>query len=273
MAPGFYERPETSWLRRYHGVLVAEHAVELCALTTLLALAQWHSIPIWAGGSAVLYTGTLMTFVAWTRHVLGARPPVRAVALSLETRRLGDYLSWPLEALAAGVVAFSWWLLARHGSRHIDWLNPLQMTWIALGLLPGKVAVVRSSGPLPVERTEEHYEYQDVARRNGVQQMNAVGWFCVVILLGYALRHGWPAGRTVPGLPWLMAGVALATMGYLMVVVFRGQRQMAAMGRDLRPSGSWATPFRGATWMSRSGLIWFAIWFGGLLALITYSLL
>jgi hypothetical protein len=58
-----------------------------------------------------------------------------------------------------------------------------------------------------------------------------------------------------------------------MATVFRGERQMAAMGRNLRPSGSWSTPLRRAAWMSRSGLIWFAIWFGGIVAFILYSYL
>jgi hypothetical protein len=71
----------------------------------------------------------------------------------------------------------------------------------------------------------------------------------------------------------LTPGAALATMGYLMATVFQGQRQMARMGRDLRPGGSWATPFRGASWMSRPGLIWFAVWFGGILVFILCSLL
>ncbi|MBZ5617193.1 MAG: hypothetical protein LAQ69_00475 [Acidobacteriia bacterium] len=270
---GFYDAPEASWLRRYHTVLLGEHLIEACVLTILLALAQWQAIPLWAGGSAVLFVGTLMTFVAWTRHSLAADPPVRAVALALETRRLGDYISWPLEALAALLVTFSWWLLLHHGGTPIDWLNPLQNTWIALGLLPGKIAMVRSGSPLPLDRTEEHYQCQDVARRNRVQQMNAFGWFFVVILFGYALWHGWPSARTVPGLPWLFMGVALAIMGYLMIVVFRGERQMARMGRDLRPSSSWSTPFRRATFMSRPGLIWFSVWFGGILVLVLYSLL
>jgi len=30
------------------------------------------------------------------------------VALALESRRFGDYISWPMEALAAVLVAVSW---------------------------------------------------------------------------------------------------------------------------------------------------------------------
>jgi hypothetical protein len=72
---------------------------------------------------------------------------------------------------------------------------------------------------------------------------------------------------------WLIAGVGLAIMGYLMILVFRGQRQMAAMGRDLPLSGSWSTPFRRAAFMRRPGLVWFAVWFGGILVSILYSFL
>ncbi|SPE30508.1 hypothetical protein SBA3_1680001 [Candidatus Sulfopaludibacter sp. SbA3] len=46
---------------------------------------------------------------------------------------------------------------------------------------------------------------------------------------------------------------------------------METLGRNLQPSGSWATPFRRATFMSRPGLIWFAIWFGGIAASLLYS--
>jgi hypothetical protein len=104
-----------------------------------------------------------------------------------------------------------------------------------------------------------------------VHWMNAFGWFCVVILFGYALRHGWPPASSLPELQWLIVGVALAIMGYLMIVVFRGQRRMAAVGRDLRPSGSWSTPYRRASFMSRPFMIWFTVWFGGLLVSIVYS--
>jgi hypothetical protein len=271
--PGFYDGPKTSWLWRYHSVLLAEHAIEGCMLAVLLALAKWQYVPIWAGGGAVVYVGVIFLFVAWTRHSLGAFPPVRPVALALQPRRLGDYISWPSEALIAALVAFSWWLLFRHGGTRIDLLNPLEMTWIVLGLLPGKIATVRSSWPLPVERTEEHYQCQDAGRRSGVRMLDALGFFFAIIFLGYALRHGGPSTSSLPGLIWLTAGAALATMIYLMATVFQGQRQMARMGRDLRPAGSWATPFRSASWMSRPGLIWFAVWFGGILAFLLYSLL
>lgn len=48
-------------------------------------------------------------------------------------------------------------------------------------------------------------------------------------------------------------------------VLTRGQRRLTAMGRDLRPAGSWSTPFRPARLMVPGALTWFGIWFGGLL--------
>jgi hypothetical protein len=42
------------------------------------------------------------------------------------------------------------------------------------------------------------------------------------------------------------------------------------MGRDLRPVGSWSGPFRSVKWMPRAGLVWFAVWFGGLVLLLLF---
>jgi len=52
----------------------------------------------------------------------------------------------------------------------------------------------------------------------------------------------------------------------------RGSRQLASMARDLRPAGSWKTPFRSASRMSRPYLIWCTIWCGGTFAFILYPL-
>ena len=176
------------------------------------------------------------------------------------------------------VVGYSWWLLLRHAGAHFDWLTPMQFTWVALGLLPGKIVVVRSSSPLPTERAEEHYQYQDAERRNWLRAWGAFGWFFVVILLGLALgmalMRARSASRMVPGLEWLILGIAFAVWGYQVLVYYRGSRQLASMARDLRPAGSWKTPFGRSSCfgMSRPYLIWFAIWFGGILAFIFYPL-
>jgi len=275
---GFYEGRGRSWLKGYHAMLAALYLVWVVALGAIIVSRRWDMTPMWAGGFALLFVPAMLGFQVWARHKLGVNPPVHPVALALESRRLGDYISWPLEALMVALVGFSWWLLLRNGGTHLDWVIPLQLTWVALGLLPGKIVVVRSSSPLPTERTEEHYQYQDAARRNWLRAWGSFGWFFVVILLGLALgmalMRARSASRMVPGLEWLILGIALAIWGYQVVVYYRGSRQLASMARDLRPAGSWRTPFGRSSWMgmSRPYLIWAVIWCGGIFAFIAYSI-
>jgi len=54
-----------------------------------------------------------------------------------------------------------------------------------------------------------------------------------------------------------------------MLVMFRGQR-LAAMGRDLRPAGSFQTPYRRTIWASRLYLSWFVPWFVVLMILVSF---
>jgi hypothetical protein len=268
---GFYDGPGKRWLTGYRAILVALHLALVAALGLCFAFKCWNLIPLWCGGFALVYLLALLAFNFWTRHKLGARLPVRAVALSLESRRLGDYLSWPGEVLFAAIIATSWWLLLRSGSV-ADWLPPLQMTWAAI-ILPGKIALIRSGAPLPAERAEEHYRYQDAMRRNAIHVLNAWGWLMLVTLCGFPLRLIWPPA-SLPSLVWIFLAVFTAVFVCMMVMIYRGMRLAATVGRDLRPAGSWATPFCGATrQMNRSSLVWFAIWCGGILGLNLYSLL
>jgi len=267
---GFYEGPGRAWLKSYRAVLAVVHLVLAIALGVCFALKRWELMPLWCGGFAVVYTTAVVAVNLWSRHKLGTKPPIRAVALSLESRRLGDYISWPMETLCAAIIAFSWWVLLRHGTK-VDWLPPLQMTWSAI-ILPGKIALVRSGAPVPAERTEEHYRYQDAMRRYGIRALNAWGWLMVVTLCGFPLRQIWPP-VTFPWLVWIFLGVFTAAFAYMMIVIFRGQRLATVMGRDPYPIASFATPYRSAPWlgMSRSYVIWFAVWFGGIMALVLYS--
>jgi len=277
---GFYEGPGRAWLRGYHATLVALHLVMAVALAVIVAFKRWDLTPVWAGGTALLYVPATMGFAAWTRHKLGRNPPVRPVAVALETRRLGDYISWPMEALMVVVIALCWWL-ELHLALHKEWLNLLMTTWLALGLLPGKILLVRSSDPLPVDRTEEHYRYQDAMRRNSVRAWNSIAWFFVIVLAEVVVRDSWPPARTVPGLRWLFLSVPLVFWAYQLVQIFRGKRLATTLGRDLLPPGSWSTPFRRAPWTGVSGtyglwgnrryLIWFVFWFGGILGMVCYS--
>jgi len=269
VSPGFYEGEGRRWLKRYRTVLLAEHSIEGLAWIVILASGRWSQLPATAFG-AVLCTATWLGFLAYTRATLGAHPPVLSnVAIPLESRRLGDYISWPVEALVAVIIAFSWLLLLTQGDAQVRW-QTLVFTYVAVGLLPGKISVVRSSFPLPSERTEEHHRWLEASRRHGVRVMDAFGWFFVAILVGYALQHGWPAAKTMVWLRWLLVGVALAIWLIMTVVIIRGWGRVAAMGRDLRPIGSWSGPFRPARLMMPGYLTWFTVWFGGLVLLMVF---
>ena len=268
VAPGFYDGPGGSWLTRYRTVLVVEHLVEALALAAILSMAHWDLVPNCLGLSAVLFTAVMITFGLAARHALGGNPPVRpAVAVMLKPRRLGDYLCWPMEAFSALLLALSWYLLLRHGGAHVSWQAPLSATWIALGLLPGKVIVVREPSRIPADRPEEHYHWQDAARRYNVRLMDATGWFYVAVIFAYAMLHSWTAARTELWIRWLLVGAVFCVYLAYAAIQIRGDRRLAAMGKGLRPSASWRTPFRKSQW-SKPGLVWFAVWFSGILALI-----
>jgi hypothetical protein len=271
---GFYEGPGRSWMAGFHAMVAALYGVCGAGLAAIVATRRWEMTPTWAGGFALVFVPSMFGFQAWTRHKLAVNPPVRPVALALESRRMSDYISWPMEALAVALVALSWWLLL-HGGRHFDWRSTLLQSWVVLGMIPGKMAMVRLSFPLPAERTEEHFRFQEVSRRFWIRLSGIIlQWYMVVVLLGAAVLHGLFPVHPAPVWRWLVLACLFAVWGYGMIVMFRGMQQLKAMGGDLRPAGSWKTPFGrsscfGTGWAFQ---IWFAIWFGGILAFIVYSL-
>jgi hypothetical protein len=266
----FYEGPGIQWLKRYQSVLLIEHLAEAFFLIAILALGRWDMIPLTALG-AITLTMTLFAFALYTRRVLGANPPqLTAVGAVLETRRLGDYISWPVEALVFATVACSWFLLLTRGDALVRWQEVVVDTWVVLGLLPGKIVLVRSGFPLPAGRVEEHYRLQDAQRRYGLRVFDALGWFLTAVLFAYALQHSWPAMQADSSLGWLLSGLVFAIGLYMTIVIVRGQGRLIAMGRNLRPAGSWSAPFRGTQWVSRPGLAWFAAWFGGIVVLLIF---
>jgi hypothetical protein len=268
VAAGFYAGEGVGWLKRYRTILLALHLVMALALVAILASGRWSLLPVWAGGTAVFFTAVFIGFSAYTRATLGANQPVRtSTAVSLETRRLGDYISWPLEVLMGAIIALSWALLLTHGNAQVHWDVPVVMTYVIVGLLPFKIAIVRSSYPLPSERAEEHYRWADAHRRYSLRLMDGFfRWFSLVILAGYALQHGWATASTV-WFRWLVIGIALAVWLAFVGILIRGSGRLAVMGHDLRPAGR--TPFRSARLLA-PGLAPFAVWFGGLILLLVF---
>ena len=272
VAPGFYSGEGVRWLKRYRTILLAEYLIGAVALAAILVSDRWRLLPFWQVGAAVFFTAIFFGFTVYTRATFGANPPVRTSAVvSLETRRLCDYISWPAESLMAAIIAVCWALLLTHGYAQVQWMWPVLCTYIIVGLLPFKIVVVRNSPPLPSERAEEHYRWADAQRGYWLRRMDFFRWFSIVILAGYALLHGWPAANHIVWLRWLVIGIELAVWLVLVGILIRGSGRLAAMGRDLRPAGSWSGPFRRATLMMPGVSPWlFGAWFGGLVLLIVF---
>jgi len=271
VAPGFYSGAGVQWMRRYRTVVSIEHLIEAGVLAAILISGYWELLPAWAGGSAVLFLAVLFGFRSWARRTLGASPPIRSsIALTLESRRLGDYISWPLEALMAVIIGVSWYLLLIHGDGQFDWLNPLALTYVVVGMLPCKIFIVRSHIPLPAERTEEHQHWFDASRRYALRVLDSMRWLFLAALAGQAGAHGWPEVKAVAGLRWFYIGVILAIWSYLCYVLIRSGGRVVAMGRNLQPAGSWSGPFGGTKIMSPAGWIWTIAFYGGLVLLIFF---
>lgn len=271
VAPGFYAGEGARWLKRYRTVLVVQHLVEALALAAILISGRWSLLPLWAGGTAVFTWAIFHALMRYARATLGANPPVRSsVAVSLEARRLGDYISWPAEVLIAAIVSLCWALVLTHGNAQVQWNVPVVMTYMLVGLLPCKIGIVRNSLPLPSERTAEHHRWIEAQRRYSLRVMDGARWFVLVILAGYALQHSWAVANTIVWLHWLIIGIALAVFLVMMGVVIRGSGRLATMGRELRPAVSWSGSSSPARLMMPGFSRWSAIWFGGLVLLLVF---
>lgn len=271
VAPGFYDGPGVGWLKRYRTVLLAEQVLEAVVLVVLLVSGRWEFLPVWAGGSAPLLMATLFSFMAWTRRALGANPPVRpSVAVSLETRRLSDYISWPAEALMAVIIVFSWSLFLTQAGAKIHWQGPVVLTYTILALFAAKILAVRNRFPLPAERTEEHYRWLEAHRRHSLRVIDGGRWFFVAILTGIAILMAWPQARRMAWSLWAVNAVALGIWLVQLLVQVRGERRLAAMGRDLRPMASWSGPFHPPKLIANAFWVWGATFLTGLILLLIF---
>jgi hypothetical protein len=276
--PGFYEGEGVGWLKRYRTTLLVALSIEALALLAIpvaerwLLFPWWVLLPLWAWGASVLGIAAAWGFAAYTRATLGANPPVRpSFAIPLETRRLGDYISWPLEALLAVITAFSWALLLVNGNAQFDWKVPVLVTYAVIGLFPLKIGIVRNSFPIPAERPEDHYRWMEAKRRLSLHAMDILRWGFLFMLVDYATLHGWHPATEGAWLRWLRTGVATAVCLFVFLTLIREKRRVTSMGRGLRPVGSWSTPFRPAS-LVEPGFAPAAVWFGGLVLLIVFFL-
>lgn len=263
---GFSGGAGARWLTGFRAVLVAEIAVEWIALVALVAAGRWRWLPVWAGGSAALYVGSLSLFGLAASRLLrreGAQP---AVAFSFEPRRVRDYLSPATETLMGAILAASWYLLVVRRDATVRLMAPVVMTYVVVALLGAKIVLIKAGAPLPTDRTEEHHRYFEAGRRYCLHVIDAARWFFAFIVAGYALLHRQPGIRSTL-LEWaLVAGASGIWLGLVYAIV-RGARRLDAMGRTLRPAMSWAGPFRPSPWVARGSGVWAVSFVAGLVVL------
>jgi len=275
VGPGFAGMPARRWTARYHASLIAELGIIVVAGAWLIASGRWRWLPAWAGGMAVLFMLNVLLFRVWLRRSLPAASgstPAR-VAVSLETRRLTDYLSTASEALAAIVLVSSWALLLTRGSSGWRWQNIAVWTYLAVVSTIWKVRAVRAGLPLPADKPLEHQKWLDTRRRYTVRVLDCFSWLCVLFVAGYALLHSPPGEHAAA---WLKSAVVVLVIAVWMTmawVIARGERRLAVEGADLRPVESW----RGFSPQGRPilmpGSAWAAGFMGGLVFLIALGLL
>ena len=270
--PGFYEGAGVRWLRRYHALMLAQHLLLVSVFAAVVISGRWSRMPVIAPVDVVSFFAVMGGFTWWTRRVLGTAPVTFSrVAVPLQARRLGQYISWPIEALLFILLAASWLLLLTSAHPQTRWESPVVSTYVILGVLTGKLVLARTGFPLPPERTEEHFRWMEASRRHSLRVMDAMRWLVLVILLGYAVQHGWAPAQSMPWIRWLFLGIAGAVCLAMLIILVRGGRRLAAMGRDLRPPGSWKGPFRPAAGMfMRGGLAWGIGYCAGLLILMVW---
>ncbi|HKW02766.1 MAG TPA: hypothetical protein VJN96_23285 [Vicinamibacterales bacterium] len=265
--PGFYEGDGVAWLGRYRTALVAEYAVEWIALAALVATGHWQWLPVWAGGSAAIYVGSLGLFASAAGRALGGAGTQPAVAFAFETRRVRDYLSWPVETLIAALLVSGWLLLVVQGDADVRWREPVILTYVAVMLLVAKVVQIRAAAPLPTDRTDEHYRYFDAGRRQSLRVIDAARWFFVFVFCAYAVLHRWSDLRAGTSLQWLLVGAGVAIWLAQVATTITGVRRLEAMGRELRPPASWAGPFRSSPRAVRGAGVWAVSFVAGLATL------
>ena len=271
VAPGFYEGPGIPWLKRYRFLLLVQHLILVSAFAVPVALRRWNDLPLMAPIDVVTLLTLMGGFTFWARRKLGTDPPrLSRVAVTLEARRLSDYISWPMEGLVVALLACSWLLLFSQGDASFQWQLPVLVTYTVLGFLPAKVLIVRNSFPLPPERTAEHQQWIEANRRYFLRVIEAMRWFLVVILVAYTVRHALPVAKTIVWLHWSLLGIAMALFLVMAGVLIHGSGAQARMSRDLRPVGSWAGPFQPAKLMQSSWLAWSILYCAGLAALLVF---
>jgi hypothetical protein len=250
---------------------VLQYLVVSGLFLALVMSGSWIELPWLAPVDVITTIVAIGGIWLWSRRVLGNSPPVvSAVAVSLHQRKLSDYVSWRLEMPMLLVLIGSWALLLVPGDEAIMWQAPLLLTWTVVGLFPAKLLVARNRFPIPGERAEEHYRWIEAQRVYGLRVLDAMRWVFVATLAAYAVLHGVPAATNSEWVRWLLLGAVLAIWLAMVATLIRGGDRLAAMGRSLRPVGSWSGPLAGAGRAGGAGLAWCVVYCAGLAGLLVF---
>jgi hypothetical protein len=269
--PGFYSGPGTRWMKRYHSTLLSESLVEWVALAAIVAAWRLSWMPAWAGGIAVLFSATLLGFIAWARRSLGGSPRKlpAAVSVSLETRRMLDHMCWPVEAFVTAGLTVSWLLLLTREDASVRLQNPAALTFVVLWLLAGRFLIARSRLLLPSERTEEYHRWSEEYRRHLLRLVDAIRWWIAAIAVAACALHFWPSGESNPSLRLIVIGVLAALWLLGSGWLIHDIRRLSAIGHALRPTDIWR-PFQPRGRGSRVGWAWMIAYAAGLLILLSF---
>lgn len=265
----FYAGAGRVWLALYRAILCLQHLILLLAFAIPVLRGRLNDLPIMAPVDVVSFFLLVGGFALFARHKLGAHPPqLSAVAVSLEPRRLRDYISWPVETVMALLIGGCWMVLLWSGASNIDWQMPIAHTYAILALLPGKIIIVRNTFPIPPEEPEVHAVWWEASRRNALRIMDIIRWYLTTILVAWTLRHYMLSAELVLPLQVLMVIVSIIYLVVLIGALTRSSQRIKDLGQGLRPPGSWATPFQPARATIPGGLTWGVLYCAGLVAIL-----
>lgn len=247
----FYQTEGRIWLSRYRLWLVAPLLLDAMIVAGLVVRGNWFHIFyeqfVAFVLTAVWFNFTVLQFAARVRalQAVPATSPVSAVQLSLTPRRLRDHLSWPVEAVLAGLgvvvllllanLYAGWW---RGGVAQDAGTIPVRLVvwfgYLQLGLLLLKQLFVRWRMKLPVRRVAEYQRWR-------------AAWLTYHLRVFDALRLAWASLLCVllvhwTAETWLTDGLErfLYATCLLLLLCFAGyclreRRRLSVVEREVGP--------------------------------------
>jgi hypothetical protein len=165
---------------------MAPYAVELSALAAILIFGRLSQLLYLAIGAAVLtivwHVFTVKSAQRQARQfeLAEARQPASSVAFSLQTRRLGGYTNFKIEAfIAAFTLCGLGWLAHQRindpeESLHGMFALPFLLVYLQLGLLLIKRGLIAWRTAIPSDQANDHLEWREHVRRHYLELCDAM---------------------------------------------------------------------------------------------------